>query len=177
MKKEITIGQHPDNDLVLSGKYIADYHAHFSIIDEKVTVEDLKSTFGTHVNGSPIQQVTLLSPNDRVKVGNQLIDWESFLTEEKETDTPLYWQDLKDLFHPVGIISWTTYKNVLPQAIGIFIAILFAVPAGLYCVEDETDIYLTSSETIEMTLWPIISLFTYIFLNLTQKMLKGLWQQ
>ena len=169
MEKLITIGQHPENEVVYSGRYIADFHARLSITPECVTIEDLNTTFGTQVNGIIIQKITPLNPKDRVRIGTQLVNWEDLLTEQEEEDTPIYWQDF---FRPTGTISFSTYKYVLLLAIGACCVIPVGVPTILLYLEARSEVSFISLELIHFFWWVTSMIAAYVFLNMTQKVIR-----
>ncbi|MCI0342072.1 MAG: FHA domain-containing protein [Planctomycetales bacterium] len=55
----VTIGRHPDNDLVLSEPTISRQHARIERRDGRYTVSDLKSAHGTYMNRQRVQEVRL----------------------------------------------------------------------------------------------------------------------
>ncbi len=73
-KDEITIGRVSGNDIVLAKGNVSKRHSRFTVrASGQVEVADLKSTNGTYVNGRKISAPLLLSPSDRVYVGDFLI--------------------------------------------------------------------------------------------------------
>jgi ABC-2 type transport system ATP-binding protein len=72
----LVVGRDPRAaDLVLGDDpEVSRRHASFSPAGAGLTVQDLGSTNGTHVNGQQITGTTTLSPGDRVKVGDTAIE-------------------------------------------------------------------------------------------------------
>lgn len=62
-KERITIGRRPSNDIHIDNLAISGEHAVIKMIGRDAFLEDLDSTNGTHVNGSPVQQ-HILQHND-----------------------------------------------------------------------------------------------------------------
>jgi pSer/pThr/pTyr-binding forkhead associated (FHA) protein len=61
-------------DIFLDDTFVSAKHALFEVNDEGLTVEDLRSTNGTLVNGASIHGATLLEVGDRVSVGDTLFE-------------------------------------------------------------------------------------------------------
>ncbi len=67
-------GRSSDMDIFLDDTFVSAKHALFEAKDEGLTVEDLRSTNGTLVNGASIHGPTLLEVGDRVSVGDTLFE-------------------------------------------------------------------------------------------------------
>ena len=67
---ETTIGRGPVMDIVLTDPRVSRRHAVIRLSDAVLTVEDLASSAGTTVNGSPITGTTTLAPGDQVEIGS-----------------------------------------------------------------------------------------------------------
>jgi hypothetical protein len=67
-------GRSPDMDIVLDDTFVSSKHVSFEATDEGFTVEDLRSTNGTMVNGKTISQTTFLDVGDRVSVGDTVFE-------------------------------------------------------------------------------------------------------
>ena len=65
-------GRSSDMDIYLEDTFVSSKHALFEASPSGLLVEDLLSTNGTQVNGSDISQPTVLSPGDRVEVGDTI---------------------------------------------------------------------------------------------------------
>jgi hypothetical protein len=65
-------GRSSDMDLYLEDTFVSSKHALFEASVSGLLVEDLHSTNGTQVNGADISQPTMLSPGDRVEVGDTI---------------------------------------------------------------------------------------------------------
>ncbi len=79
MKLVRTVGSDEKADILLSGKYIPPLHATLTEDDGHTYIEDLNSTFGTHLNGRKTDRRTELSTNDKVRLGPLLFHWKVFL--------------------------------------------------------------------------------------------------
>ncbi len=66
---EVTIGRTADNDVVLYDAGVSRAHVRIRLDGEKVTVEDLGSSNGTHVNQRKIAGEVPVSDGDELKVG------------------------------------------------------------------------------------------------------------
>jgi pSer/pThr/pTyr-binding forkhead associated (FHA) protein len=67
----LTIGRHPDNDLVPKDAAVSNHHAIIERKGEKLIVLDKESINGTFVNGIKVQSAEL-NEEDIVKFGNEL---------------------------------------------------------------------------------------------------------
>ena len=65
-------GRSADMDIHLDDTFVSSKHVLFEATPSGLLVEDLLSTNGTQVNGADISQPTLLSPGDRVEVGDTI---------------------------------------------------------------------------------------------------------
>lgn len=70
LKLKTRIGRERDNDLVLTDPRISRYHAMIELAEGQWTIRDLGSANGTSVNGQLISEAHLLSPDDRITVGD-----------------------------------------------------------------------------------------------------------
>jgi pSer/pThr/pTyr-binding forkhead associated (FHA) protein len=67
----LTIGRHPDNDIVPKDPAVSNHHALIERKGEKLIVFDKESTNGTFVNGIKVQSAEL-HDEDIVRFGNEL---------------------------------------------------------------------------------------------------------
>jgi pSer/pThr/pTyr-binding forkhead associated (FHA) protein len=67
----LTIGRHPDNDIVPKDAAVSNHHAIIKRKGEKLIVLDKESINGTFVNGIKVQSAEL-NEEDIVKFGNEL---------------------------------------------------------------------------------------------------------
>jgi hypothetical protein len=65
-------GRSGDMDIHLEDTFVSSKHVLFEVTPSGLLAEDLLSTNGTQVNGADISQPTLLSPGDRVEVGDTI---------------------------------------------------------------------------------------------------------
>ncbi|MGH8928809.1 MAG: FHA domain-containing protein [Acidimicrobiia bacterium] len=65
---EISVGRHPDSDIVLDDVTVSRQHCRFTCSEQELEVEDLGSTNGTYVNASRVD-TALLTPGDEVMIG------------------------------------------------------------------------------------------------------------
>jgi hypothetical protein len=66
------VGRSSDMDIHLEDTFVSSKHVLFEASPSGLLAEDLLSTNGTQVNGADISQPTLLSPGDRVEVGDTI---------------------------------------------------------------------------------------------------------
>lgn len=67
---ELVIGRVAGNDITLSAGNISKRHARVVVRDGKAIVVDLKTTNGTYVNGVRVSSPRVLSPSDKVYIGD-----------------------------------------------------------------------------------------------------------
>jgi hypothetical protein len=70
-------GRSPDMDIFLDDTFVSAKHALFEVDSDGLWVEDLRSTNGTQVNGTVIEEPTLLEVGDRVAVGDTVFQVEA----------------------------------------------------------------------------------------------------
>ena len=68
-RERITLGRHPDNDVVLDDRAASGRHAAIVTILRDSFLEDLQSTNGTKVNGKKVRSADL-SDGDEIEVGH-----------------------------------------------------------------------------------------------------------
>src|SRR4029078_7947229 len=69
-RTEINVGRVQGNDLMLPKGNVSKRHARLLFRDGRFIVTDLKSTNGTYVNGRKIAQATILTPGDKIYIGD-----------------------------------------------------------------------------------------------------------
>src|SRR6267378_1536362 len=74
--EEITIGRVDENDICLPKGNISKKHTKIVVKDGKIIVLDLKSTNGTYVNGRKLAGPQLISPADKVYIGDFILNVE-----------------------------------------------------------------------------------------------------
>src|SRR5688572_26264474 len=75
--RSLTLGRHPDCDLVLTDPLISSYHARIEDRGDSWTLVDLGSTNGTRVNGEPTTQEIALNPGFKIGLGGTVVRFES----------------------------------------------------------------------------------------------------
>jgi hypothetical protein len=77
-----TIGQAPDNQLVLNDPNISSHHALIRVEGQHTSIMDLESMSGTYVNEQRLEQNSprFLSTNDSVRIGNTTFRYEEQIT-------------------------------------------------------------------------------------------------
>ena len=92
VKERTTLGRRPYNDIVIENLAVSGEHAVLTMKDGKVTIEDLRSTNGTFVNGRAIQKHELLHGDlldiGRYKIrflGNVLMDSDAPVPSSSKT--------------------------------------------------------------------------------------------
>ena len=177
MKNTQIIGSDPKADISIKSRYIAAKHAFLTKEGNQFFIEDNQSTFGTHINGKKITEKTALKPKDRIKLGIVPFHWRDYIGELEETEkNPLF---VKDLFSIYGIVNWHDYKLILLIALGAAIIIPIGIPLLVLFTDSQLGEYMNfyPAQYSEILIWTISLIAIYIFLNLTQKMIRGLLQK
>ena len=76
-KDEVTIGRVQGNDLVLPKGNVSKRHCRIMVQGSRFSVEDLKSTNGTYINGRKIGEPTAISGTDKIYVGDFVLKVEN----------------------------------------------------------------------------------------------------
>jgi pSer/pThr/pTyr-binding forkhead associated (FHA) protein len=71
-RPSLSIGRHPDNDIVIDHMGVSGRHAQVTVEGESVLLADLRSTNGTFVNGHRVDGANL-RPNDWISVGKHIL--------------------------------------------------------------------------------------------------------
>lgn len=66
--ERMVIGRAPDCDMIVPDRKVSRYHARIRRTETGYVVEDLGSKNGTHVNGSLVEEPTLLQDGDMIQV-------------------------------------------------------------------------------------------------------------
>ena len=86
--KEITFGQHPDNDIPIEDRSVSVEHCIIKYMNNMFVLEDMRSAFGTFVNGYRISQPVLLRDGDKIQLGNCDITIDFYLTHKEKEKYP-----------------------------------------------------------------------------------------
>lgn len=70
---DLVIGRDPASDVLVDHACVSRRHALLRRYGEHHTLEDLGSSNGTAINGTPIREAVLLRPGDRVELGGEAI--------------------------------------------------------------------------------------------------------
>ena len=76
-KDEVTIGRVQGNDVVLPKGNVSKRHCRIMVQSGRFSVEDLKSTNGTYINGRKIAETTSVVGSDKIYVGDFVIKIEN----------------------------------------------------------------------------------------------------
>lgn len=67
------IGREEGSEILLEDSAVSNNHAILRVHGHRVTVEDLRSTNGTKVNGVTVERQTSLAPGDQLDVGGVIV--------------------------------------------------------------------------------------------------------
>jgi hypothetical protein len=91
---EIVIGRSSDLDMVLVEDMVSRKHAKISCSNGKITIEDLRSTNGTFVNGEKVEQGRL-KEGDRILIGTSILKLVRTLGVQNRVDSRQINQELE----------------------------------------------------------------------------------
>src|ERR671938_1972818 len=80
-KDEVTLGRVQGNDIVLPKGNVSKRHCRILSHSGRYSVEDLKSTNGTYINGRKITETTPVSGADKIYVGDYIVKVEGAAVE------------------------------------------------------------------------------------------------
>lgn len=87
--KEIRIGRHPQNDIVINDPCVGRNHCKIAQDGKgSFLLTDLNSINGTFLNGKRIRGTVRLSQNDVVRIGNTTLPWRNYFSIEQESFPP-----------------------------------------------------------------------------------------
>jgi len=95
----LRIGKNPTNDLVIKDRAAEDFHCILYLSKGELVVEDLKSHYGTLVNGTRITNA-ILYPGDELQIGFTRIEWQKLMPalqaigDNSDAESFLQMQDL-----------------------------------------------------------------------------------
>lgn len=105
-KDRTTIGRRPYNDIVLDNLAVSGEHAVMQVSGSDVFLEDLNSTNGTYINGTPIKK-QLLRHGDMVEIGKYKLHF----VHEAASDPPQ-----KPMANPSGLKTGNALIQVMSGA-------------------------------------------------------------
>jgi len=74
LSAQSVIGRDPTATVHLTDEEVSRRHAIITLGEGRITIEDLGSFNGTHVDGSEVTGETPLAPGDRIKLGRTLLE-------------------------------------------------------------------------------------------------------
>src|SRR5713226_312143 len=86
--EEITVGRVDENDICLPKGNISKKHTKIVVKDGKIIVLDLKSTNGTYVNGKKLAGPLVITPTDKIYVGDFILNVEPPDMQPAEEPSP-----------------------------------------------------------------------------------------
>jgi hypothetical protein len=84
--RELKIGRAKDNDIFIDDNSVSRYHAVLVLSDDEFVIVDNNATNGTFVNGSRIKGSQILKVNDILKVGNSIVPWRNYMSNDLTSD-------------------------------------------------------------------------------------------
>ncbi|MBI5348427.1 MAG: FHA domain-containing protein [Chloroflexi bacterium] len=86
LKGQMTLGRSVETDIRLDDTIASRKHAVIDVVGEQVTLTDLNSSNGTHVNELKIGASVTLHDGDRVRIGNVTLVFKSAVASSAETN-------------------------------------------------------------------------------------------
>ncbi|MFW6057979.1 MAG: ATPase, T2SS/T4P/T4SS family, partial [Persicimonas sp.] len=87
-KSEITIGRMKGNDIVLPKGNVSKKHSRISLDAGNLHIADLNSTNGTYVNGRKVTGEQPITPNDKVYIGDFILQVEAAVAANQPPKSP-----------------------------------------------------------------------------------------
>lgn len=85
--KTITIGRHPDNNVVINDQIVGRHHLQITQHDDgHFSVLDLNSKNGTFINGKRVYGEVRLSPNDKIQIGRTALPWTTYFSSSRSSN-------------------------------------------------------------------------------------------
>jgi len=69
LRRDAKIGRRKDNDIVLDDPFVSGHHARLLFEEDRLFIQDMKSTNGTFLNGKMIKNSHELNIGDLLKIG------------------------------------------------------------------------------------------------------------
>jgi pSer/pThr/pTyr-binding forkhead associated (FHA) protein len=131
--KEIRIGRHPDNDVILSENTVSKFHAILLIDGDTYIINDLNSRNGIYVNGTRIKGSAQLDILDIVKLGTALFAWKNHIydsqVEERSTESEPV-QPEQVVFSPKGEKKKGFIPFIIISVVIAFLGIAYLITTG-----------------------------------------------
>ena len=86
LKGQMSLGRSVETDIRLDDTIASRKHAVIDVVGEQVTLTDLNSSNGTHVNELKIGASMTLHDGDRVRIGNTTLVFKSAVVSSAETN-------------------------------------------------------------------------------------------
>ena len=84
--KTITIGRHPDNNVVIKDPIVGRHHLQITQHDDgHFSVADLNSKNGTFINGKRVYGEVRLSPSDEIQIGRTTLPWQNYFASSTQS--------------------------------------------------------------------------------------------
>jgi len=82
----ITIGRHPDNNVVIKDPIVGRHHLQITQHDDgHLSVVDLNSKNGTFINGKRVYGEVRLSPSDEIQIGRTTLPWQNYFASSTQS--------------------------------------------------------------------------------------------
>ncbi|MDZ7361350.1 MAG: FHA domain-containing protein [candidate division KSB1 bacterium] len=97
-----TVGSEPGNDVVVSDKLVSMTHFQIERQAQQFFVRDLKSAFGTYVNGTKIGSVQELHDGDVIQIGEHTLVFQNSVNDNAGQSAGGFLNDVKDAVMKAG---------------------------------------------------------------------------
>ena len=120
MKKVITFGRDPGNDVIIDNDYVSRVHLKITVYDpEKISITDYNSHNGTYVNGKRINSETYIHPQDIVKIGDTELSWTKYIHEDVKQAKS------SNLKQPKTSISWREILGIITAIVSLLMMVFY----------------------------------------------------
>ena len=89
--KVVTIGRDAGNDVVINDSKVSRHHTQIVSENGNFRIVDMNSTNGTFVNDRKINGETMLYPGETVRVGDTILQWQSYFPPSARGTKTLVW--------------------------------------------------------------------------------------
>ena len=125
--KEIRIGRHPDNDVILSDNTVSKFHAILLIEGDTYIINDLNSRNGIFINGTRIKGSAQLDTLDIVKLGTALFAWKNHINTKEKIFPKIENERNESPIIQNSVPKSSNNRNIIPAVIAALVIFFLGV--------------------------------------------------
>ena len=156
-KERTTLGRRPYNDIVIENLAVSGEHAVLTITGGKVSIEDLRSTNGTYVNGRAVQKQDLLN-GDLLDIGRYKIRFLN--TAAEDASAPANQEVKKALAHISEEVDSDYAKLASPSGFGEISSFASTIQGALSALPERHAVIRMLSGSLEGKEVPLFKVVT-----------------